>query len=104
MALITSARKLRPYFQDHPIHVSTSYLLRYVLQNPELFGQIAKWVIELGEFDIEYVPQTTIKAQALADFVVEFTEHPGPILRAVGKSTDAPTMEGPSVLDHNFLG
>ncbi|KAK3005307.1 hypothetical protein RJ639_016917 [Escallonia herrerae] len=29
--------------------------------------------VELGEFDIEYKPRTTIKAQALADFIVECT-------------------------------
>lgn len=29
--------------------------------------------IELGEFDVKYWLRTTIKAQALADFVAEFT-------------------------------
>ena len=77
LALVSSARKLRPYFQGHPIRVPTSYPLRQVLQNPELSGQIVKWAIELGEFDIEYVPRTAIKAQALADFVAEFTDVPG---------------------------
>ncbi|KAK0600179.1 hypothetical protein LWI29_012534 [Acer saccharum] len=33
-----------------------------------------KWAIELSEFDVEYLPRTAIKAQAVADFVVEFTE------------------------------
>ena len=32
-----------------------------------------QWVIELSQFDIEYLPRTAIKAQALADFIVEFT-------------------------------
>ena len=32
-----------------------------------------KWVIELSEFDIRYRPKTTIKAQVLADFIMEFT-------------------------------
>ena len=48
-----------------------------MLQNPKLSGRIAKWAIELGEFDIEYISRTAIKAQALADFVAEFTEVPG---------------------------
>ena len=30
-------------------------------------------VIELSQFDIKYKPQTAIKAQALADFIAEFT-------------------------------
>ena len=78
LALVSSTRKLRPYFQGHPIRVPKSYLLRQALQNPELSGRIAKWVIELGEFDIEYIPHTAVKAQALADFVAEFTGAPEP--------------------------
>lgn len=31
------------------------------------------WSTELGEYDLEYVPKTSIKAQALADFVVEWS-------------------------------
>ena len=29
--------------------------------------------IELSQFDIEYKPRTAIKAQALANFIAEFT-------------------------------
>ena len=32
-----------------------------------------QWAIELSQFDIEYHPRTAIKAQALADFIAEFT-------------------------------
>ena len=28
----------------------------------------------MGAYDVKYMPQTTIKGQVLADFVVEFTE------------------------------
>ncbi|XP_074373851.1 uncharacterized protein LOC141714218 [Apium graveolens] len=31
-----------------------------------------KWAVELGQFDLEYVPRTAIKGQALADFLLEF--------------------------------
>ena len=34
---------------------------------------MVQWVIKLSQFDIEYHPRTAIKAQALADFIVEFT-------------------------------
>ena len=33
---------------------------------------MALWAIKLDEFDILYRPKTAIKAQALANFVVEF--------------------------------
>ena len=32
-----------------------------------------KWATELSQFDICYSPRTTIKGQALADFIAEFT-------------------------------
>ena len=38
LALVSSARKLRPYFQGHPTRVPTSCSFRQVLQNPELSG------------------------------------------------------------------
>ena len=34
---------------------------------------MVQWVVELSQFDIEYRPRTVIKAQALADFIAEFT-------------------------------
>ena len=32
-----------------------------------------QWAVELSEFDVRYQPRNAIKAQALADFIVEFT-------------------------------
>ena len=100
--MVTSACKLRPYFQDHPIRVLTNYQLHQVLQNLELSSRIAKWDIELGEFDIEYVPRTVIKVHALADFVAELTEHPESTIRAVGQTTNVLVVEGPNTPDHDF--
>ncbi|KAL5537740.1 hypothetical protein UlMin_045713 [Ulmus minor] len=73
LALMTAARKLRPYFQAHTILVYIKAPLRQILQNPECSGRLAKWAIELSEFDIEYKPRTSIKGQAVADFISEFT-------------------------------
>ncbi|KAK0589445.1 hypothetical protein LWI29_014410 [Acer saccharum] len=73
-ALITAARKLRPYFQAHKIEVYTSCPLKLILQKPEVSGRLTKWAIELSEFDVEYLPRTSIKAQAVAVFIAEFTE------------------------------
>ncbi|KAK6136270.1 hypothetical protein DH2020_030001 [Rehmannia glutinosa] len=38
---------------------------------PEVSGRMIKWTIEIGEFDIECRPRTSIKGQALADFLQE---------------------------------
>ncbi|KAK3017875.1 hypothetical protein RJ639_004171 [Escallonia herrerae] len=73
LALVTSARKLRPYFQSHTIVVLTDQPLGKVLQNPDASGRLVNWLVELGEFDIKYQPRTVIKAQALSDFFVECT-------------------------------
>jgi hypothetical protein len=61
LSLVTSARRLRPYFQAHPMIVVTNSPLRQVLQKPEVSGRITKWAIELGEFDIQFRLRTTIK-------------------------------------------
>ena len=73
LALVTAARKLCPYFQDHTIEVPTEYPMKQVLHKPETSGRLMKWAIELSEFDIRYKPKTAIKGQFLADFVIEFT-------------------------------
>jgi hypothetical protein len=44
------------------------------LNNREATEKFAKWSIELSMYDIVYKPSTTIKAQALSDFVAEWTE------------------------------
>ncbi|XP_074375125.1 uncharacterized protein LOC141716848 [Apium graveolens] len=71
-ALILASRKLRPYFQAHRIEVRTAYPLRQVLHKPETSGRMLKWAVELGQFDLEYMPHTAIKGQALTDFLLEF--------------------------------
>ena len=73
LALVTAARKLRPYFQAHTIEVQTEYLMKQVLHKPETSGRLMSWAIEPSEFDIRYKPKTAIKRQVLADFVMEFT-------------------------------
>ena len=72
LALVTAARKLRPYFQAHTIEVPTEYPMKQVLHKPETSGRLMKWAIELSEFDIRYRPKTAIKGQVLVDFVMEF--------------------------------
>ena len=43
------------------------------MNKPDAIGRLIQWSIELSEFDIDYQPRTAIKAQALADFIAEFT-------------------------------
>ncbi|XP_076904305.1 uncharacterized protein LOC143559665 [Bidens hawaiensis] len=75
LALVYAARRLRRYFQGHPINVLTGYKLKSVLSKLELSGRLAKWAIELGEHAIEYKPRPAIKGQVLADFVTKVPQH-----------------------------
>lgn len=73
LVLVTAARKLRPYFQCHPIIVVTTYPLKSILHKPELSGRLTKWTVELSEYDITFQPCTALKSQVLADFIADFT-------------------------------
>jgi hypothetical protein len=37
-------------------------------------GQIAQWVVEIGQCDVEFIPRRAIKSQALIDFIAEWTD------------------------------
>ncbi|KAL0458919.1 UNVERIFIED_CONTAM: hypothetical protein Slati_0519100 [Sesamum latifolium] len=71
LALVTTARRLRPYFLSHHIGVKTNAPLKQTLEKSNTSGRLVKWAVELSEYDISYMPRTTIKAQALADFILE---------------------------------
>ncbi len=70
------SRKLRHYFQEHPMTVVSVAPLSSIINNADATGRVAKWGIELSAFDITYKPRDSIKSQALADFLVEWTEAP----------------------------
>ncbi|XP_024015214.1 uncharacterized protein LOC112088924 [Eutrema salsugineum] len=73
LAVVTLARKLRPYFQSHSITVLTDQPLRAILHNPSQSGRLAKWAIELSKYDIGYKNRTSAKPQVLADFFIELS-------------------------------
>ena len=51
----------------------TDQPIKKAMNKPEAVGQMVQWAIELNQFDIEYRPWTAVQAQALADFIAEFT-------------------------------
>ena len=73
LALVTTARRLRPYFQAHTIEIPTEHPMKQILHKPEISGRLVKWAIELSEFDIRHKPRIAIKGQVLVDFIMEFT-------------------------------
>ena len=76
-ALVTAARKLKPYFQTHTMVVLTDKPLWKAMSNPEAAGWMALWEIELSEFDVQYCLHTAMKGQVVANFFAKFSNMEG---------------------------
>lgn len=74
LSFVYITRRLHRYFQAHPILVLTNRPIRQILMQLEILGQITKWPIELGEYDISYKPWANIKGQAFVTFLTEIIE------------------------------
>jgi ribonuclease HI len=71
-AVILTRRKLRHYFESHPLIVVSSFPLGEIIQCRETSGRIAKWAVELMGETISLAPRKAIKSQVLADFLAEW--------------------------------
>ena len=69
-----ASHKLRHYFQECSITVTSKVPLNDIINNRDTTSRIAKWAIELSPFEIVYKPRQAIKSQVLAGFVAEWTE------------------------------
>ncbi|GKB54101.1 reverse transcriptase domain-containing protein [Tanacetum coccineum] len=76
--LVHASKRLKSYFQAHPIIVVTDQPIKQVLSKPEVAGRLQKWSIELGEYAIHYRPRVSVKGQILADFIVKRPEEDVP--------------------------
>ena len=54
LALLIASRKLRHYFQGHPIMVVTSFPLEQILRNPNATDHVVGWNIELQPFNLRF--------------------------------------------------
>jgi hypothetical protein len=70
-----AARKLKHYFEEHPITVVSTTLLSEIIGCKDAMGRVAKWAIELAAHTIQYKPRTTIKSQIIADFFADWEEN-----------------------------
>ena len=73
-----ASQKLKQYFQGHPITVVSSAPLGDIIQNREATCRVAKWAIELSLHGLKYMPRTSVKSQALVDFINDWTELQAP--------------------------
>nr|GEU84800.1 reverse transcriptase domain-containing protein [Tanacetum cinerariifolium] len=69
LALRHVSRRLRRYFESHPIKVVTGQPIKQILDKEEASKKLAKYSYELRAYEITYKPRTAIKDQVLADFI-----------------------------------
>jgi ribonuclease HI len=72
--VVLARRKLRHYFEAHPVMVVSSFPLGEITCNPDAAGKIAKWSVELMDETLIYTLHKAIKSQILADFITEWTD------------------------------
>jgi hypothetical protein len=73
-AVLMTTRKLKQYFLVHIVRVVSNCPLARVLQSKEATGWIAQWAVEIGQYNVKFIPRRAIKSQALAYFIVEWTD------------------------------
>lgn len=61
------------YFQAYVINILIDHPLKKAMNKLEATGRLIKRAVELNKFDGRYQPRKAIKAQALTDFIAEFT-------------------------------
>ncbi|GJU71624.1 reverse transcriptase domain-containing protein, partial [Tanacetum coccineum] len=71
LALRHVSRRLRRYFEAHPITVITDQPIKQVLNKADTSGRLAPYSLELAAYNITYEPRSAIKGQILADFINE---------------------------------
>nr|GEV15406.1 reverse transcriptase domain-containing protein [Tanacetum cinerariifolium] len=71
LALRHMSRRLRRYFEAHPITVITDQAIKQILNNADTSGRLAQYFVELAAYNITYESCSAIKGQILADFINE---------------------------------
>jgi hypothetical protein len=57
-----AAKKLKHYFQEHPIRVVVEAPISEIIGNKDASGRLAKWVIELAPYTPQYEKRDTINS------------------------------------------
>jgi hypothetical protein len=84
-AVLMTTRKLKHYFLAHTVRVVSDRPLARVLHSKEATGQITQWTVEIGLYDVEFVPRRAIKSQALTTFITKWSDFG---LRGIDKLPD----------------
>ncbi|GKB32511.1 reverse transcriptase domain-containing protein [Tanacetum coccineum] len=71
LSLIHITRRLRRYFEAYPVKVITDQPIKKILNKTETSRKLAKYAVELGTYNIIFIPRNAVKGQVLADFLLE---------------------------------
>jgi len=66
------AMKLRHYLLPRDVFISGYDLFKHILTKHILINMIRRWIMDLSEFSLTYVPRKAIKDQALTDYLTKF--------------------------------
>ena len=80
LIVLFATQKLRHYMLSHTVQlISKIDPLKYMLSHTILTKHLAKWVMLLSEFDIQYIDRKAIKGQAIIDHLADaplVVDHP----------------------------
>nr|GEV94388.1 hypothetical protein [Tanacetum cinerariifolium] len=71
LSFIHVTRRLRRYFEAYPVKVITDQPIKNILNNTTSSRNLAKYTIELRDYNIMFMPRNIVKGQVLADFLSE---------------------------------
>jgi hypothetical protein len=77
-AILITSRKLKYYFNRYWVVVKTNFPLGDIIRNKEATRHIVKWAMELCPYSIKFQGRTSIKSQALVDFIIEWIDLSAP--------------------------
>ncbi|GJZ72810.1 reverse transcriptase domain-containing protein [Tanacetum coccineum] len=69
LSLLHMTQRLRRYFEAHLVKVITDQPIKQILSKVEASGKLAKYVMELGAYNITFEPRNAVKGHVLADFI-----------------------------------
>ncbi|GKC86429.1 reverse transcriptase domain-containing protein [Tanacetum coccineum] len=69
LSLIHITRRPRRYFEAHLVKVITNQPIKHILNNSETSRKLGKYAVELGAYNINFVPHNDVKGQVLADLM-----------------------------------
>ncbi|GJU63899.1 reverse transcriptase domain-containing protein [Tanacetum coccineum] len=108
LALVHASKRLKRYFQAHPIIVIKDQPIQQLLSRPKVAGRLQKWSIKLGEYAIHYRPRVSVKGQIFTDFIVKRQEEES-LDTLMGEEEEIPELyilfiDGSSCIDSSRAG